>query len=116
MRNRQEVIKPDSIIRLWASTRPLRMKYKPVPIKTALVPLRKAFSAGKKVGLISLHYTGSQPARHQAAGFVVRRLATRNDSANITSVNSDSTAKLAPSERPVEADPAKSSERKASVP
>src|SRR5271157_676024 len=32
------------------------MKYKPVPIKTALVPLRKAFSAGKKVELIFLSF------------------------------------------------------------
>src|SRR6185369_16354234 len=53
---------------------------------------------------------------HQAAGLVVRRFATRNDSANITSVNSASTAKLPPSDRSVEAEPGKSSERSASVP
>src|SRR5271157_2912136 len=64
-----------------------------------------------------LHPLGTMQiiARH-AAGFVVRRLATRNDRANITSVNSASTAKLALSEKPVEADPGKSSERRASVP
>src|SRR5271157_2507385 len=53
---------------------------------------------------------------HQAAGLVVRRLATRNDSENITSVNNASTAKLTLSDRSVEADPGNSSERNASVP
>src|ERR1035438_6044910 len=42
---------------------------------------------------------------HQATGLVVRRLATRNEKANMTKVNSPSTAKLAPSGRPVEAEP-----------
>src|ERR1019366_3781061 len=58
----------------------------------------------------------SQAYLHQVAGLVVRRLATRNEKANMIKVNSASTAKLTPSGRPVEAEPGKSSERNASVP
>ena len=49
---------------------------------------------------------------HQAAGLVVRRFAIKNDSANITRVNSPSTAKLPLSERSVDADCGNSSARK----
>ena len=106
----------DNIMRLWARIRPVRMKYKPVPIKIALVPLRKAFRAGRELGVILFLSRWFRPAGHQAAGFVLRRLATRNDSTNITSVNSASTARLALSGSPVEADPGNSRERNASVP